>query len=106
MSTRLIDQPAGPFEFCDATLGAYWQPGRWTRDKLRGRALSDRWASEEYGLEPAEIFRAKFHVGWMVETIQHDGEWCDPQWPVYTFQESLPEDGRNAMEVSWLELPR
>jgi hypothetical protein len=78
----------------------YWQPGRWKRDKLRGKALSD----DELDMEPIDIFRAPFHVGWLLERIAHDGEWCDPQWPVYEVITSPPKPRETAIEASWLEL--
>ena len=101
-STQAIDQPEGAFEFCDMSLGAYWQRGRWKRDKLRGAALADDDLRDQ-GIEPDDIFRAPFHVGWMTETVEHDGEWCDPQWPIYTFVTAPPQPNVTAMEVSWLD---
>lgn len=100
----VIDQPAGAFELCDFSLGAYWQPGRWTRDKLRGAALSDPDLRDQ-DVEPLEILRAPFHVGWIIEAeAETDGEWCDPAWPVYRLETSEPEPGTKAMEASWLSL--
>jgi hypothetical protein len=100
--SAVIDQPSGAFEFCNMSLGAYWQPGRWTRDKLRGRALSDDDLRDQ-GVEALDILRAPFHVGWMTETIEHDGEWCDPQWPIYHLETAKPDEDMTAMEVSWLD---
>lgn len=99
----MIDQPEGPFELCEAfDLGMYWRRGRWSRDKLRGAALSDD-ELRDRDVEPLEILRAPFRVGWMIETIAHDGEWCDPQWPVYRFVTTQPEPGVTTVEASWLD---
>jgi len=98
----LLDQPEGVMEFCDGGgLGWYWRPGAWTRDKLRGAALSDDELRDQ-GIEPRDIFRAPFGTGWITETIEHDGEWCDPQWPVYRFETVRPEG--TCVQASWLEL--
>lgn len=97
----MIDQPEGAFEFCDMRLGAYWRRGWWKRDKLRGAALSDDELLDQLE-DRRDVLRAPFHRGWMVEEIEHDGEWCDPQWPVYHLVTAEPEG--NAMQVSWLEL--
>lgn len=101
--STVIDQPEGVFELCDlGGLGAYWRRGRWTRDKLRGAALSDDDLRDQ-DIEPRDIFAAEFHVGWMTETIAHDGEFCDPVWPVYRFETVKPTDVP-AIEASWLWL--
>lgn len=93
----------GPIGVCDGgPLGAYWQPGRWTRDKLRGHALRDHGLRDEYGIEPDDIFAASFGRGWVLEVVEHDGEWCDPRWPVYRFTTIEPGPGSTAVEASWL----
>lgn len=96
-------QPSGVVEYCDAGgMGWYWQPGVWKRDKLRGAALTDDDLRDQ-DVEPADIFRAPFRVGWLTEVIALDGEWCDPQWPVYRFEKTRPKN-TPAIEASWLEL--
>lgn len=87
-------------ESCSFELAWYWRAGRWTRDKLRGAALSD---DDLADFDRIDILRAPFRRGWMVETIAHDGEWCDPVWPVYQFHTTEPTEGR-AWEASWLEM--
>jgi hypothetical protein len=98
----MSDQPEGAFEFCDMSLGAYWRRGRWKRDKLRGAALADGELRDQ--VEPLDILRAPFKVGWLTETIEHDGEWCDPAWPIYHFVTVAPDAETTAIEASWLEL--
>jgi hypothetical protein len=101
-TTTIDQQPDGVVAFCDQSLGAYWKPGRWKRDKLRGAALTDDELRDQ-DVMPADIFRAPFHVGWMIETVAHDGEWCDPVWPVYRLETAEPKPGVTSMEVSWLD---
>jgi len=98
-----VIQPEGAFEFCDFSLGAYWRSGwEWTRRTLRGAALGDDDLTAQLE-DKRDILYAPFHRGWLVETVEHDGEWSDPQWPIYTFQTTEP-DGGTSMKVSWLEL--